>query len=180
MPTIFETFKVFRDYIEHEDGLISSRITWLTVSQSFLFVSFAQLIGTSFEVASTPADREISRIYITMICLLGCTLCILTFLSVWAATRAINDLQNKWSDLKKEYLFATPDEYFLLPNLTGGTRRRTTILGFSSAIFMPAAFLLAWTTAAYFLWYDYLPEYLKFFQITVKITLEVIEKGKDV
>lgn len=42
---VFEYFGLMRSYVEHEDGLISSRLTWSLTVHGFLFATYGILLG---------------------------------------------------------------------------------------------------------------------------------------
>jgi hypothetical protein len=44
-PNTFKLYEIFRGYLEHEDNLINSRLTWSLTVHGFLFASYGILLG---------------------------------------------------------------------------------------------------------------------------------------
>jgi hypothetical protein len=45
------TYQVFREYLQHEDGLASNRLSWMLSIHGFLYASYAFTIQTKLQVA---------------------------------------------------------------------------------------------------------------------------------
>ncbi len=59
-----EYYDQVRRQIEHEDNLITQRLSWLMASQSFLFSAYAiVLTGMKTNAASTPLEHVILNFY---------------------------------------------------------------------------------------------------------------------
>ncbi len=118
-----------------EDDLIGVRTSWLVISQSFLFGTFATLVGLR-SVAGTAAGAV--RLRLLLISSVGVFLPVLVLVSVGAATYAISQWRAEhdricnlaeakeldWPDLKHQNL--------------------VTVLGNSLPIVAAVGFLLAW------------------------------------
>jgi len=104
--------------IQHEDDLIGQRMSWLVISQSFLFGTLATLIGQR-----GLADPGAVRLLLVLIPLVGGLLSVL----VLAAVGAANYAMQQWR-VAIDRICALPEARQLdWPRLRH--RRRTTMLG---------------------------------------------------
>ncbi|HTP41931.1 MAG TPA: hypothetical protein VML36_05875 [Nitrospiria bacterium] len=85
--TIIAKLNLIDAQIKHEDDLIGLRMSWLVISQSFLFGTFATLVGLK-GVVSTSAGAAV-RLLLTVIPVVGVFLPFLVLVAVGAATYAI-------------------------------------------------------------------------------------------
>ena len=69
--------------IRHEDGLIGQRMSWLVISQSFLFGTFVALVGQRGGVVSGAAGAV--RLLLLLIPLVGVLLPVVVLVAVGAA-----------------------------------------------------------------------------------------------
>ena len=119
----------------HEDDLISQRMSWLVISQSFLFGTFATLVGLR-GVAGPAADAV--GFLLVLIPLVGVFLPVLVLLAMGAASYAISQWQAEHDRIR-----AMPEAKQLdWPRLKH--RRLVTVLGQSLPAVVSAGFLLAW------------------------------------
>jgi hypothetical protein len=88
-----EQYHVVRGQIEHEDNLVSQRLSWLLASQSFLFTAYAITLNgpiqshvRSFE---TRADMLLS-----LLTLVGVVSVLLIWISILAGVTAMKRLRN--------------------------------------------------------------------------------------
>ena len=72
--------------INHEDELIGVRVSWLVISQSFLFGTFAALLGLK---GVAGPEAAVVTLLLTLIPLVGMLLPVLVLAAVAAATYAI-------------------------------------------------------------------------------------------
>jgi len=72
--------------IRHEDNLIGQRMTWLVISQSFFFGTFATLAG---ERTVVNAESSAVRLLLFLIPLVGVFLPLLLLVAIGAASYAI-------------------------------------------------------------------------------------------
>jgi hypothetical protein len=73
--------------IKHEDDLIGQRTTWLVISQSFLFGTFATLVGLRSVVGTAAGAVKLLLILIPAV---GVFLPVLVLVAVGAATYAMS------------------------------------------------------------------------------------------
>jgi len=121
--------------MRHEDELIGLRMSWLVISQSFLFGTFATLVGLR-GVAGTAADAV--RLLLVLIPAVGVFLPVLVLVAVGAATYAIS----QWR-AECDRICNLPEAKDLdWPSLRHS--RLVTVLGHSLPIVASIGFLLAW------------------------------------
>lgn len=135
-----DRFEVYRDYVKHEDNLINNRMTWLVLSQSFFFTSFALAVGRLSD--SDPVAAEKIYIFLNTIAWLGIAVGLATFGAVLAALNSIDGLRSRWDVLR------TDDNVFVndktLPELTGGGKLFASVFGFFLPIVVPLIFAVTW------------------------------------
>jgi len=137
---LLEKYKIFRDYIEHEDSLINNRLTWLLVSQSLIFNAYSALtksildatIANNFEVTKGFKENLEGVQYI--LGALAMVISIITFMGVKAAVNAIHKIKEK----EKLHKFHSQD----LPDLTGGGDPDGVNLNIPTAL--PITIFFAW------------------------------------
>jgi len=121
--------------LRHEDDLIGLRMSWLVISQSFLFGTFATLVGLR-NVAGTAAEAV--RLLLLLIPLVGVFVPVLVLVSVGAATYAMS----QWRAEIDRICNLPEAQHLDWPSLK--RRKLVTVLGnflpFTAAI----GFLLAW------------------------------------
>jgi len=133
--TPLEQYHVVRAQIEHEDNLVSQRLSWLLASQSFLFTAYAITLNgpvqshvRSFE---TRADKLLS-----LLTLVGVVSALLIWIAIVAGVIAMkrlrNGLHSRVGDLLPKGL--PPIQTTGIPFLAGQ-------LG---PVLTPAIFLLVW------------------------------------
>src|SRR5213593_3267465 len=121
--------------IQHEDDLIGQRMSWLVISQSFLFGTLATLIGQR-DLADSAAGAV--RLLLVLIPLVGGLLSVL----VLAAVGAANYAMWQWR-VALDRICALPEARQLdWPRLR--YRRRMTVLGDLLPIAVSGGFFLAW------------------------------------
>jgi len=130
-----DRYRLVRQQIEHEDNLVSQRLSWLLGSQSFLFTAFAinlngplQLHNKMFEGTAALLMMLLPLVAILSAFLIG--------MSVWAGT---------WTMYKLRHRYAKPlDATFHgeIPSVqsAGGAL----YLGHFAPIFLPALFIVIW------------------------------------
>jgi len=121
--------------MKHEDDLISQRMSWLVISQSFLFGTFATLVSLT-GVTGPPAVAV--TFLLALIPLVGVFLPALVLLAMGAASYAISQWQAEHDRIR-----AMPEAKQLdWPRLKH--RRLVTALGQSLPTVVSVGFLLAW------------------------------------
>src|ERR1700678_2247631 len=130
-----ERWRLFRNYLEHEDGLIHQRINWMLLLQGFLFAAYASiycgLLESSWDKQSelhVQIHQQFASLIETLLTfsrvipIVGYSISLFSLLGVHAARQAIERLEKRWD--KEQYRL--PDscrkipcsEYF--PRITGG------------------------------------------------------------
>jgi hypothetical protein len=125
---------VVRARLEHEDGLIVSRITWLMASESFLYTAYAiALNGITMPGMTTVAHQ--ARL-LKLIPLIGIACSVLIFIGIVAAIRAM-----VW--LRRLYRTRVTDETGL-----GLAPIQTPVLnvvsGLAAPVLLPTVFVAVW------------------------------------
>ncbi len=128
---LFLDLESIRHRIEHEDNLISQRISWLVNSQAFLVTAYAISLNGSLE-AKPKGYLDASQFLLRSIPITGIACILLLWLTIVGAILAMADLRTLAS--KKEGFD---------PDLIQG-RPLTRILGLSVPVFVPAVFLVIW------------------------------------
>jgi hypothetical protein len=171
-------YKIFRDYIEHEDGLINNRLLWIINIQGFLFATYGFSVQKLAEIQNPPTAPIAGRSLvgtgvvaldwlIILLPILGIFISIFSLIGVFAAQNAIAQLTCDWAEAEKEYLpGAVPSTSPLLPGIIGGgdkdrvkrswaeLNRRAHKLGFLGPIAFPWIFIVAWLLLlAVYLWF---------------------------
>ena len=122
--------------IRHEDDLIGQRMTWLVISQSFLFGTFAALVGLKGGVVSGAAGAV--RLLLLLVPLVGVLLPVFLLVAMSAAFYAIA----QWR-VERNRLCETPEGLQLdWPHVKH--RRLVTVLGQSLPFAVSIGFVLAW------------------------------------
>lgn len=122
-----ELFRIYREYVEHEDQLINHRTSWNLAIQSFLFAAYVLSLNGGLETAKAESAtktldsllqaallrQEFELIANWLLPTIGAVVSILSAWSAWTARESIQALRNKWNEL--------PGRCTLLPDdLTGG------------------------------------------------------------
>ena len=121
--------------MRHEDELIGLRMSWLVISQSFLFGTFATLVGLK-SLVGTAADAV--RLLLILIPAVGVFLPVLVLVAVGAATYAIA----QWRAEHDRICNMPEAKHLDWPSLKHS--RLVTVLGHSLPIAAAIGFLLAW------------------------------------
>lgn len=127
-------YELYRTRIEHEDNLINHRTGWFITLQSFLFTSSALVAARLGDIAYAN--------FVSILAGVGVAIAITTFLSVFAAHRAIRGMIDFWNE-KKWHL--DDKNAALLPAIAGSGKGFLAITrGKVSSIFMPPVIVFAW------------------------------------
>ncbi len=121
--------------INHEDDLIGVRVSWLVISQSFLFGTFVALVGQKGMVGP---EAGAVRLLLTLIPLVGMLLPVLVLVAVGAATYAI------WQWRVEHDRICKMAEAKQLDCLYLKHRRLVSLMGHLLPIVGAVGFLLAW------------------------------------
>ena len=134
--TGLEYYNLIRQRIEHEDGLIVQRLSWLVASQSFLFTAYA-IVLSSLTAAPQSAtatlihqEARLSR----LIPLVAIMTCALIYVSIVAAVKAI-------ANLRRSYRSRFPNNESVPDIQTGAVTRS---LGLAAPLLLPLVFIGVW------------------------------------
>jgi hypothetical protein len=120
--------------LEHEDGLMVNRLSWLVASQSFLFTAYAIVLnGTSTARTAVLAGRQARLMHIVPE--LGLATCGLIYLGVVAGISVTVALRREFRRHLRE---ATGSR----PPLQG--TQTTHALGLAAPLLLPPLFFAAW------------------------------------
>lgn len=131
-PAQFQAFyQVMRSQIEHEDNLVTQRLSWFITSQSFLFTAYAILLNGP----AGPPDPLRSNL-MHLIPLLAILVCILILSTIAAGLLAMKNLRQHFRRMSAGCTVAP------LPPVQGS--RLTALMGQSPPAILPVLFLLVW------------------------------------
>jgi hypothetical protein len=135
-------YKIFRDYVQHEDSLINNRALWNINIQGFLFGSYAFTVQKLAEIqAENGAFPFILPLLIIMIPCVGLAVSTTSWVGIRAAQRSIARLKSDWETEQAQHYQA---ESRKLPGLTGGGDERNHRHGFWAPSVFPLVFVAAW------------------------------------
>jgi hypothetical protein len=132
---ILGLYRIFRDYLQHEDNLINSRLTWSLTVHGFLFACYGILLGKladDFAALQASAHSQLQEhIIVALFCfqlpiaLLGVFVGFSSWRAIKASHYAIRHLvaiaHHEGQPLKIDTCVATvPDKAMLLPRIIAG------------------------------------------------------------
>jgi hypothetical protein len=120
-------FKIYRDYIQHEDLLVNHRMTWLITIQAFLWATYGFAFQKKYEflvrihVEHVPKNDIVDLLYqydklLYLLSLVGLVTTISAAITVNSARLAVIRLRKKW----KRTRYYRPPPVSHLPGLTDG------------------------------------------------------------
>jgi hypothetical protein len=132
---LLEHYRTVRAQIEHEDNLVSQRLSWLLASQSFLFTAYAITLNGPLQLHYQRFESHV-RLLLLLLPLVG----IISAGLIWASILAGMAAMRRLSFHFKEYVGgALPAE--LPPIQTSGATLRAGQLG---PVLIPLLFLAVW------------------------------------
>jgi hypothetical protein len=94
--TDLDIYNIVREQIEHEDNLITQRLSWLVASQSFLFTAYAILVNAS-QTSKLPI-LELKQVQVFhLIPMVGFVSGVLIYVSILAGILAMARLRTHWA-----------------------------------------------------------------------------------
>jgi hypothetical protein len=153
----FANWKRVRMCIEHENGLVNHRLSWLFTSHAFLYTAFAVVLNSwknpNIGASSSTGSYQILLILIAMI---GMFICASIQIGLWEAEIQLVRLDRWWygSEDDREKVARGQLSSFRIdreaknrmhPPIQGGPDRRRPILDrIKSYTFAPAIFMAVW------------------------------------
>lgn len=131
-----DRYHILRDQIQHEDNLITQRLSWLMASQAFLFSAYAILLNAP-ERAMSPFARQQQEWLITAIPALAVGSAMLIYVSILAGVRALKNLHR---DAERTCGAAGAES--ALPPIQGTAFTR--LAGLTSPMLVPPLFISVW------------------------------------
>ncbi len=125
-----------RRQLEHEDGLMVNRLSWLVASQSFLFTAYAIVLNAAPQTQNPAAAgrQDLLRILLPA---LGLATCGLIYLGVLAGVRVTNVLRRQFRERRAR---ETNLEEMIVDTAA------THALGLAAPLLLPPLFSAAWAT----------------------------------
>ena len=133
-------YRIFRDYLQHEDDLINHRSTWHHIIQGLLFTA----LGVTLSKVDPTATRQavaVQKALILLLPVLGMSISLAAFLSIRAATRALDELRNQWEKLIEIY---DEDLWPTLPGITAAGNKWAIKWGKTPAYVIQCVIGVAW------------------------------------
>jgi hypothetical protein len=130
-----ERYQIVRDQIEHEDNLISQRLSWLLASQAFLFTAYAITLNGPVQLHSLKYELHVG-LMIMMLPLIGIFTALLIWIAILAGLVSMTRLRN---DFSRGSGNALPEG---VPAIQ--TSGWVLIAGQLGPVFIPVLFLSAW------------------------------------
>ncbi len=122
--TIYDHFRLFREYANHEDKLINNRLLWNINIQGFLFVTYGYSVQKLTEVLTSPnlKTTTASALYflVGMLPVFGILISFTSYKGVQAAQIAIRNLNEQWEEIVSTYYREEDLMVPRVPELIGG------------------------------------------------------------
>ena len=153
-----ELYSAYRQYLNHEHGLINHRLTWNFTIQGFLFTSYAFVLNKAADVRIALSQRMMEgvgqllialhdlEILLLVIGAVGIIASIAVQLSVWGAILSMHSLKERWHNLKfdKQQDVGDVGSSRGYPDIMGGGSPPATVLGFLAPLILSFALIAAW------------------------------------
>src|SRR5262249_54976573 len=134
-------YGVYRGYLEHEDELINRRLSWNLTLQGFLFAAYGVTLQA---ITNQSPNRELIKhlsVLQYLFPLLAGTVSILSYVGIYAAQKAIDQLREDWVAVAKG--LKSVGKELPLPYLTGGGHDTANRYG-TRAHWIPLVIVAAW------------------------------------
>ena len=130
---------LFRGRIEHENGLIAQRLSWLVASQSFLFSAYAIVLnGLAGETNAPPSRLAAQQLLLFgLIPIVAVMTAGAIYISIIAAIRSMA----RFRHIYRSPFGAAANQ---LPSIQ--TDPLTRILGLTAPLLLPVLFMVVWMT----------------------------------
>jgi hypothetical protein len=132
---VLDRYRLVRSQIEHEDNLVSQRLSWFLASQSFLFTAYAITLNGPVQLHFQHLEAQ-ERLLIHLLPMVAILSAALIWLSIFAGFRAMRRLRDDF------YRAAGSDLPSGLPPIQ--TTGRTLLGGQLGPVALPLIFLAVW------------------------------------
>ena len=129
-----ESYNILRDQLQHEDNLITQRLSWLMGSQAFLFTAYAIVLNGP-ERAKSVRVGALQDDLLAILPAVGLLSAALIYISILAGVLAMFGIHR----LAREFC---DDAAFRFPPLRGSKLKR--YMGFASPLVLPPIFIIVW------------------------------------
>lgn len=130
-----EQYKIVRGQIEHEDNLISQRLSWLLASQAFLFTAYAITLNGPVQLHSQTYERHVGLL-ILMLPIIGIATAVLIWVAILAGLSAMQSLRK---DFRRSVENVLPEG---VPAIQ--TSGAVLLAGHLGPVVIPMVFLVVW------------------------------------
>lgn len=134
-PSQIELYKIYRDYIKHEDSLTNNRLTWLLLVEGFFFTAYSRIVTASYCKLESTVDLPLM---IRILSGTGILVAICGFLGIAASIRSIDSITRSG----KEKLPSLNN--LGLPELTGGNDEWARNIGLIPGVTIPIIIIGVW------------------------------------
>jgi hypothetical protein len=124
-------YAMLRQQIEHEDSLMTQRLSWLVAAQSFLFTAYAIVLNGATPTVS-PTQARHQGYLLASIPSVAIAANVLIYVSVLAGVMAMRHLRERWSAASANGL----------PPMQGSALTRG--MGLAPPMLLPLVFLSVW------------------------------------
>lgn len=133
-------YKLYRDYMKHEDDLLNQRTTWHLLIQGFLFTTLG-VIGEWQNPHGEDRLYLLRGFLVYILVLAGLVIAVAASISVNAANDAIEALYKKWQRVLITYQRESKN---LLPEIAGGGDATARDSGKRPTVWIPRVLIAAW------------------------------------
>lgn len=134
-PPEIERYRLVRQQIEHEDNLVSQRLSWLLGSQSFLFTAYAISLNGPPQIRSKELEEHVGLLLV-ILPLVSIISAFLIWMAVLAGTWTMYKLRRTY-----EREFVKFFDKQIPPVQSTGT---ALLLGHFAPVILPAVFMVVW------------------------------------
>jgi hypothetical protein len=130
----FESYNVLREQLQHEDNLITQRLSWLMGSQAFLFTAYA-IVLNSPERPKNLLVGSLQDYFLGTLPVVSLLCAALIYVSIVAGVLAMLNIYRSVSNFYNVVAVQ-------FPPLRGG--KLTRYMGFASPLLLPPIFIIVW------------------------------------
>lgn len=138
-----EYYELIRGQIDHQDNLVSQRVTWQIITQAFFFGAYASVLNAPKEAKSPLFEAE-QLLLLWLLPIAGLLAGALTYISIIVSLKTIEYLRSLYESFSDS---KTPEEDTsskLYPHIQG--LPHLTKWAKLTPMWMPAVFTFAWLT----------------------------------